>query len=135
TGVDQIIQGMSGLMSVTGHPGGGPVRVGVAIADMSAGVLLANGVLTALLERERTGRGRWVQVSLLEAMIFMMDFQIARWLIGGEVAGQDGNNHPTIGATGVYPTRDGSITIAAENDTKFSALCRTLGMEALTEDP
>ncbi len=135
TGVDQIIQGMSGLMSVTGHPGGKPTRVGIAIADMAAGVLLANGVLTALYERERTGRGRWVQTSLLEAMLFMMDFQAARWLVAGEVPQMAGNNHPYIGGVGVFPTRDGHITIAAESDVKFTDLCKVLEVPELSADP
>ncbi len=112
-GVDQIAQGMGGLMSVTGLPGQGPVRVGVPIADLSAGNYLAMGILLALLERERSGEGQWVQTSLLEAQIAMMDFQAARWLIDRDVPGQAGNNHPTGIPRGVYPTSDGAINIAA----------------------
>lgn len=135
TGVDQIIQGMGGLMSITGQRGGPPTRVGIAISDMSAGIVLANGVLIALLERERTGKGRWVQTSLLESMIFMNDFQAARWLIGHEVPGRDGNNHPTAAVTGVYRTRDGHITVAAESDARFADLCKVLGLTELLENP
>ena len=99
-GVDQITQGMSGLMSVTGEPGRGPMRVGIAISDSSAGILLANGILIALLDREVTGQGRWVHTSLLESMINMMDFQAARWTVAKEVPLQVGNDHPTISSTG-----------------------------------
>jgi formyl-CoA transferase len=115
-GVDQIAQGMGGLMSVTGLPGQGPVRVGTPIADLSAGNYLAMGILLALLERERSGEGQWVQTSLLESQIAMMDFQAARWLVDREVPGQAGNNHPTGIPMGVYPTSDGTINIAAAGE-------------------
>src|ERR1041384_72294 len=108
-GVDQIAQGMGGLMSITGHPGGGPIRVGIAINDTSAGILLANAIVLALLDRERTGEGQWVSASLIEAQIFMLDFQAARYLIKGEVAGQEGNSHPTATGTGMFQTSDGDI--------------------------
>src|SRR5499433_4421348 len=103
-GVDQIAQGMGGLRSITGHPGQGPVRVGIAINDTSAGLLLAYGIVVALLDRERTGEGQWVQTSLLEAQIFMLDFQAARWLMEKDVAQQAGNDHPTSIPTGVFKT-------------------------------
>src|SRR5512144_2086157 len=92
-GFDQIAQGMGGLMSVTGLPGQGPVRVGIPIADLTAGIFLAQGILCALIERERSKKGQHVATSLLQAQIFMLDFQGARWLIGGEVPKQAGNNH------------------------------------------
>ena len=126
-GVDQIAQGMGGLMSITGEPGGGPMRVGIAIADMSAGTLLAMGVMMALFERTRTGVGRWVTTSLLEAQIFMLDFQAARWTFDGEVATQAGNDHPTGIPTGVFPTSDGHINIAASSSRLWTRLCATLG--------
>jgi len=122
-GVDQIAQGMGGLMSVTGLPGQGPVRVGIPIADLTAGNLLALGIMMALFERTRTGVGRWVQTSLLEAQIFMMDFQASRWLIAGEVPGQAGNDHPTGIPTGVFPTSDGHINIAASSTSQWDRLC------------
>jgi len=122
-GVDQIAQGMGGLMSITGLPGQGPVRVGVPIADLSAGNLLALGITMALLERTRTGVGRWVQTSLLEAQIFMLDFQASRWLIGHEVAAQAGNDHPTSIPTGVFPTSDGHINIAASSARMWERFC------------
>jgi formyl-CoA transferase len=125
-GVDQIVQGMGGLMSITGLPGQGPVRTGIAVADMAAGTLLALGVMMALFERQKTGQGRWVQTSLLEAMIFMTDFQAARWLMGGEVPGQAGNDHPTAIPTGVYPTTDRDINIAASSDRHWTRLCEVL---------
>jgi crotonobetainyl-CoA:carnitine CoA-transferase CaiB-like acyl-CoA transferase len=103
-GVDQIAQGMGGLMTITGHPGGGPVRVGIAINDTSAGLLLANAILIALLDRSRTGEGQWVSTSLIEAQIYMLDFQAARYLMKGEVAGQEGNNHPTATGMGTFQT-------------------------------
>ena len=111
-GFDQIAQGMGGLMSVTGLPGQGPVRVGIPIADLCGGIFAAYGVTVALLEREQSGRGQWVHTSLLEAMIYMMDFQTARWTIDHEVPGQAGNFHPTSIPTGVYGTQDGHINIA-----------------------
>src|SRR6202011_4198851 len=122
-GVDQIAQGMGGLMSITGLPGQGPVRVGIPIADLSAGNLLALGIVMALLERSRTGVGRWVHTSLLEAQIFMLDFQASRWLIGHEVAPQAGNDHPTGIPTGAFPTSDGHINIAASSARMWERLC------------
>jgi formyl-CoA transferase len=125
-GVDQIAQGMGGLMSITGLPGQGPVRVGVAINDLMAGTLLALGISMALIERTRTGVGRWVTTSLLEAQIFLLDFQAARWLMNGEVAPQAGNDHPTGVPTGVFPTCDGHINIAASSTRMFDRLCDVL---------
>src|SRR5262249_5497601 len=103
-GVDQIAQGLGGLMSITGLPGQGPVRVGIPIADLTSGLLLAQAILLALYQREQTGKGQWVHTSLLEAQLFMLDFQAARWLIAGEVPKQAGNDHPTGVPTGVFPT-------------------------------
>ncbi len=122
-GVDHIAQGMGGLMSITGLPGQGPVRSGIPIADLSAGNLLALGIMMALFERNRTGAGRWVHTSLLEAQIFMLDFQAARWLIAGEVAPQAGNDHPTGIPTGMFPTSDGHINIAASSARLWERFC------------
>jgi formyl-CoA transferase len=126
-GVDQIVQGMGGLMSITGLPGQGPVRVGVAIADLTAGNLLALAVMMALFDRTRTGVGRWVHTSLLESIIFMLDFQASRWLMKGEVAKQAGNDHPTGTPTGVFPTSDGYINIAAASERVWLRLCDAIG--------
>jgi formyl-CoA transferase len=126
-GVDQIVQGMGGLMSVTGLPGQGPVRVGLPIADLTAGNLLALAVVMALFDRTRTGVGKWVHTSLLEVQIFMMDFQAARWLISKEVAKQAGNDHPTSIPTGVFPTSDGHINIAASSARVFARFCDAIG--------
>ena len=134
-GFDQIAQGMGGLMSITGLPGQGPVRVGVPIADLSAGLYAAIGILVALLEREETGKGRWVQTSLLQAQIAMLDFQAARWLIGKEVPPQAGNNHPTSIPTGVFRTSDGHINIACSGDVMWKRLCEVLGAEELYDHP
>jgi formyl-CoA transferase len=134
-GVDQIAQGMGGLMSVTGHPGQGPVRVGIAINDTSAGLLLSYGIVLALLARERTGEGQWVQTSLLEAQIYMLDFQAARYLIKGEVAGQEGNFHPTSPGTGMFETADGYINIAASGDNLWRRFCEAAGARDLLENP
>lgn len=112
-GFDQVAQGMGGLMSITGLPGQGPVRAGIPVADLSAGLYTALGILTALIGRQHTGTGQWVQTSLLEAQIAMLDFQAERWLLDGEVAPQAGNNHPTGIPTGVFATADGHINIAA----------------------
>jgi crotonobetainyl-CoA:carnitine CoA-transferase CaiB-like acyl-CoA transferase len=126
-GVDQIVQGMGGLMSITGLPGQGPVRVGIAIADLTAGNLLAFAVMTALFERVTTGVGRWVHTSLLEAQVFMLDFQASRYLMKGEVAGQAGNDHPTGVPTGVFPASDGMFNIAAASARVFLRCCDALG--------
>ncbi|MCW3473838.1 CaiB/BaiF CoA transferase family protein [Limobrevibacterium gyesilva] len=126
-GVDQIAQGMGGLMSITGLPGQGPVRVGIPIADLTAGNLLALGVMMALFRRERTGQGGWVQTSLLEAMVFMLDFQASRWLLAGEIAGQAGNDHPTSIPTGVYPTADRPIVMAASSARMWERFCNAIG--------
>jgi crotonobetainyl-CoA:carnitine CoA-transferase CaiB-like acyl-CoA transferase len=116
-GFDQIAQGMGGLMSITGLPGQGPVRVGIPLADLSAGLFCALGILVALQERTRSGEGQWVQTSLLQAQIFMLDFQAARYLVSGEVAKQAGNNHPTSIPTGVFETADGYVNLAATGGT------------------
>ena len=126
-GVDQIAQGMGGLMSITGLPGQGPVRVGIPIADLTAGNLLAMGTMMALFDREVTGVGRWVTTSLLEAQVFMLDFQASRWLIAKEVAPQAGNDHPTGIPTGVFPSSDGHINIAASSARLFTRFCENIG--------
>jgi len=125
-GVDQIAQGMGGLMSITGIPGQGPVRVGIPIADLCSGILLAQGILVALIERETTGEGKWVHTSLLEAMLSMLDFQASRWLMSGEIPPQAGNNHPTGIPTGVFETKDGHINIAAAGDEIYERFCPDL---------
>jgi crotonobetainyl-CoA:carnitine CoA-transferase CaiB-like acyl-CoA transferase len=133
-GFDQIAQGMGGLMSITGLPGQGPVRVGIPIADLTSGLFLANGILTALLEREVSGKGQWVSTSLLQAQIFMLDFQAARWVIAGEVPGQAGNNHPTSIPTGVFKTADGHLNIAASGQLIYGRLCEAIGAPELNTD-
>jgi crotonobetainyl-CoA:carnitine CoA-transferase CaiB-like acyl-CoA transferase len=134
-GFDQIAQGMGGLMSITGLPGQGPVRVGIPVADLSAGIFCAMGILVALLEREVSGQGQWVQTSLLQAQIAMLDFQAARWLIAGEIPGQAGNNHPTSIPTGVFKTADGHINIAAAGQEMFRRLAGALGAPRLAAEP
>jgi crotonobetainyl-CoA:carnitine CoA-transferase CaiB-like acyl-CoA transferase len=134
-GVDQIAQGMGGLMSITGLPGQGPVRVGIPIDDLCAGILLAQGILMALIEREQSGEGQWVHTSLLEAQIFMLDFQASRWLQAGEVAKQAGNDHPTGIPTGLFPTADGQINIAASGDLMFRRFCEAADAQHLLSDP
>ena len=134
-GLDQIVQGLGGLMSVTGLQGQGPVRAGIAVADSSAGLYGALGAMTALLERDVTGRGRWVRTSLLQAQIALLDFQAARYLVEGEVPGQMGNDHPTAVPMGLYAAADGAINIAASGQAMFAALCKSLGLERLLDDP
>jgi crotonobetainyl-CoA:carnitine CoA-transferase CaiB-like acyl-CoA transferase len=134
-GFDQIAQGMGGLMSITGLPGQGPLRAGIPVADLAAGILCAQGVLLALLERERSGEGQWVTTSLLAAQIFMLDFQAARWLNEGEVPRQAGNNHPTNIPTGVFRTADGAINISASGQPMFERLARAIGAEELVKHP
>ena len=132
-GFDQIAQGMSGLMSVTGFPGQGPVRTGAAIADITAGLFAALGVMTALLEREHSGKGQWVQSSLLQSGVALLDFQAARFLMKGEVPPQVGNDHPTSMPTSAYRTRDGYINVAATGDGMWRRLCTAIGREDLLQ--
>ena len=134
-GFDQIAQGMGGLMSITGEPGRGPMRVGIPVADLCAGLFAALGIQTALLEREVSGEGQWVNTSLLQAQIFMLDFQAARWLQMGEVAKQAGNNHPTSIPTGVFKTKDGHINIASTGQVMWERLCKAIGTPELIDHP
>jgi len=133
-GFDQIAQGMGGLMSVTGLPGQGPLRVGLPIADLCAGIFAAYGVTVALLEREKSGKGQWLHTSLLEAQIYMMDFQTSRWTIDHEVPGQAGNFHPTSIPTGVYKTKDGHINIAVFGGKIWERFCDVMGAPEWVKD-
>ena len=126
-GFDQIAQGMSGLMSVTGMPGEGPMRVGIPIADLCAGIFAAQGILVALLERDASGNGQWLHTSLLESMVYMMDFQTSRWLIEGDIPTQAGNYHPTSIPTGVYKAKDGYMNIAVFGSKIWERFCDILG--------
>src|SRR5207342_2114143 len=130
-GFDQIAQGMGGLMSITGLPGQGPVRVGIPVADLTAGLFCALGILTALLERDVSGEGQWVQTSLLQAQIFMLDFQASRWLMEKDVAKQAGNNHPTSIPTGVFKTSDGYINIATTGGRIWERCAQAIGAPEL----
>jgi crotonobetainyl-CoA:carnitine CoA-transferase CaiB-like acyl-CoA transferase len=134
-GFDQIAQGMGGLMSITGAPGEGPMRVGIPVADLTAGLFCALGVLTALLERDVSGQGQWVQTSLLQAQIFMLDFQASRWLMEGEVPKQAGNNHPTSIPTGVFKTSDGYINIATTGGKIWERCAQAIGAPELITHP
>jgi formyl-CoA transferase len=134
-GFDQIAQGMGGLMSITGLPGQGPVRVGIPVADLCAGLFAAQAILIALLERESSGEGQWVQTSLLQAQVFMLDFQAARWLVDHEVPRQAGNNHPTSIPTGVFATTDGHINIAVAGQEIWRRFCQAIGHEELIAKP
>jgi crotonobetainyl-CoA:carnitine CoA-transferase CaiB-like acyl-CoA transferase len=132
-GFDQIAQGMGGLMSITGEPGRGPMRVGIPIADLTAGIFCSQGILLALMEREKSGKGQWVQTSLLQAQVFMLDFQASRWLMDKDVPGQAGNDHPTSIPTGVFKTKDGHINIAVAGNAmweKFKTLFKDKGFAA-----
>src|SRR5215831_12259506 len=132
-GLDQIAQGLSGLMTVNGEPGRGPMRVGLPVADLTAGFMLAHGILCALLERERSGVGQWVHTSLLEAEVRMLDFQAARWTMGHEIPPQAGNDHPTGIPTGVFKTKDGHMNIAASGQLMYRRLCTVLGVPHLID--
>ncbi|MSQ72745.1 MAG: CoA transferase [Betaproteobacteria bacterium] len=134
-GFDQIAQGMGGLMMVTGHPGEGPMRAGAAVADMTAGFLASIGIFTALYERQLSGEGQWVQSSLLQAQIALLDFQAARYLMKGEVPEQVGNDHPTFMPQSAYRTSDGHINIAASGQPMWGRLCKAIGREDLREHP
>jgi formyl-CoA transferase len=134
-GFDQIAQGMGGLMSITGKPGEGPMRVGIPIADLSAGIYCAFGILVALLAREESGRGQWVQTSLLQAQVAMLDFQAARWLMNKEVPQQAGNDHPLYMPTGVYETADGYINLAVTGTVMWERFCKVIGADDLVAHP
>ena len=134
-GFDQIAQGMGGLMSITGVPGEGPMRVGIPIADLCAGLFAAQGIMIALLEREQSGKGQWVQSSLLQSQVFMLDFQAARWTVEQEVAPQAGNNHPTSIPTGVFETTDGHINIASAGQAIYERFCKAVDAEHLITKP
>ena len=134
-GFDQVIQGMCGLMSVTGEKGRDPMRVGVAISDTTAGMFLGQGILLALLHRERTGEGQWVYTSLLEGMLNKLDFQGARYTMDGEVPGQEGNNHPTQIPMGTFRAKDGLVNIGASTARMWPAFCKALGGEAMLANP
>jgi formyl-CoA transferase len=131
--VDQIAQGMGGLMAVTGPPGSGPWRVGVAVTDLTAGTLLAQGVIAALFSRERTGRGQWVHTSLLEAAVHLLDFQATRWLIDGDDPGQEGNGHPTMPAIGLFETADGRLNLGVLGS--FDRFAGFIGRPDLVGEP
>ena len=133
-GVDQIVQGMSGLMSITGERGRGPMRVGIAISDTAAGMFLGQGILLALLHREKTGEGQWVHTSLLEAMLNKLDFQGARYTMLGDVPGQQGNDHPTATPMGAFRCRDGHVNIAAPSDRMWKSFCEAVGADSLLAD-
>jgi formyl-CoA transferase len=134
-GFDQIAQGMGGLMSITGAAGEGPMRVGIPVADLTAGLFCAMGIMVALLERETSGKGQAIDTSLLQAQLFMLDFQASRWLMSGEVPGQAGNNHPTSIPTGVFKTSDGYINIAATGQKMWTKICELIGEPQLANDP
>ena len=134
-GVDQIAQGMGGLMSVTGEPGGPPSRAGIPVSDLSAGLYLAVGVLVALHERERTGEGRWVRTSLLESMLAMMDLQAARWTVDGTVAVQEGNHHPTLVPMGCFASADGHVNVAGPSGRLLRRFCDAVGLSEVPSDP
>ena len=134
-GLDQIAQGMGGLMSITGLPGQGPVRAGIAVADTAAGLFCTIAVMTALLERQVTGEGRWVKTSLLQAQVALLDFQAARWLIDGVVPGQEGNHHPTaVPPMGLYETADGHVNLAALGHGMFVDFCALASADHLLAD-
>ena len=134
-GFDQIAQGMGGLMSITGQPGQGPMRVGIPIADLCAGIYCSFGILVALLAREETGRGQWVQTSLLQAQIAMLDFQATRWLMNKEVPQQAGNDHPLYMPTGVFETADGYLNVAVTGKIMWERFCRAIAAEELIGHP
>lgn len=132
-GLDQIAQGLGGHMSVTGKPGEGPVRSGAAISDMTAGFLMAGGIMAALLERHKSGEGQWLHTSLLQAQIFLLDFQAARWTVDGEVPPQEGNNHPTNVPMGTFKTKDGYVNIAPMAS-MWPKFCAVMGLEDMEQD-
>jgi crotonobetainyl-CoA:carnitine CoA-transferase CaiB-like acyl-CoA transferase len=134
-GFDQIMQGMGGLMSVTGHTESGPVRAGLAVADMSAGLYSALGILIAVIERETSGKGQWVQTSLLHSIVSMMDFQVARYLNEGDIPVQVGNDHPTSSPMGLFEASDGVFNLGASGEGNWARLCELLNKPDWYQDP
>jgi crotonobetainyl-CoA:carnitine CoA-transferase CaiB-like acyl-CoA transferase len=134
-GFDQIAQGMGGLMAITGHPGQGPMRAGIAVADSAAGIYAATGILVALAEREKSGEGQWVQTSLLQAQIAMCDFQAAVYTVDGKVPPQNGNDHPHSTPMGALPVADGHINVGVGGEGQWKAFCRAIGREDLATHP
>ncbi|WP_042265216.1 CaiB/BaiF CoA transferase family protein [Paraburkholderia heleia] len=134
-GFDQIIQGMGGLMSLTGTRESGPTRAGIAVADSSTGLYAAIGILTALFERERSGKGQWVHTSLLHSQIAMLDFQVARYLVEGDIPAPAGNDHPTAAPMGAYEAADGAFNLGVSGAGQWEALCRTLERAEWLTDP
>ncbi|MEL0106551.1 MAG: CaiB/BaiF CoA transferase family protein [Rhodospirillales bacterium] len=134
-GFDQIAQGMAGLMSITGEPGRGPMRVGIPIADLCSGIFCSYGILLAIIEREKSGKGQWVNTSLLQSLIFMLDFQAARWLVNQEIPGQAGNNHPQSMPTGVFKTKDGHMNLGVAGDVIWARFCKEVDKEVWIDDP
>jgi formyl-CoA transferase len=134
-GFDQIAQGLCGIMSVTGFAGQGPMRAGAAVADVTAGLQAALGIMTAIVERETTGEGQWVQSNLLQAGLTLLDFQAARYTMDGQVPPQVGNDHPTSMPTSAYRTADGFINVAASGSAIWKRLCDAIGRPDLLSDP
>jgi formyl-CoA transferase len=134
-GFDQIAQGLCGIMSVTGFAGQGPMRAGAAVADVTAGLQAALGIMTAIVERETTGEGQWVQSNLLQAGLTLLDFQAARYTMDGQVPPQVGNDHPTSMPTSAYRTADGFINVAAAGSAIWKRLCDAIGRPDLMSDP
>lgn len=134
-GYDFVAQGMGGFMSITGEEDGGPLRAGVAMADLSTGMYATVSILAALRHAERTGEGQHVDVSLLDTQIAMLANQASNWLVGGVNPGRLGNRHPTVVPYKTFEVADGSIIIAIGNDGQFRTFCREMGRPELAEDP
>jgi len=134
-GYDQIVQGMAGLMSLTGTAETGPLRVGIPIADLLGGYFAAIGILVALVERERSGRGQWLDTSLLGALVGSLSFQAGKYLNTGQVPPPVGNHHPLTSPMGVYRTRDGHLNLAVGSEAMWRRFCEAVGRPDLAADP
>jgi CoA:oxalate CoA-transferase len=131
---DIIVQGLSGMMSITGHPGGPPTRVGISLGDIAAGLFATIGIIGALYERDRSGKGQMIDVAMLDAQVAILENAVARYAVSGEIPGPLGTRHPSITPFAAFPSSDGYILVGAGNDSLWRRLCESVGRPELVTD-